>query len=351
MDYFALNMYREALTYRNLEKAINDSLNNVELNKQLKQIQQNYAVEKKQQQIDLLVKENENSRLKQNITLFAALITGVLLLSGFFLYIRISRLKNILQQQNEEMHVKNNMLEELNETKNKLFSIVGHDLKGPFGAFKSMLGLIKTNRVPAEESRIFLQQLYDGFTDTFQLLDSLLLWANTQIGGISKNASVFNIWQTVNQSIRLLQIRADAKNIAIETNETLDALLVEADMYMADIAVRNLLENAVKFSNQGSTIKITAEKENGFIKVAISDTGKGINTASQAKLFNKTSFSTTPGTAGEKGNGLGLHITKELVEKNGGKIWFQSTTNKGSTFYFTIAASTNLANHAANSTL
>ena len=338
INYLSMKNYKQALFYRNLEIDIKDSLNSLEKDKQINNIKQNYEVEQKQQQIDLLVKENENNKLKQWINFCIALLIGGLLLLGSFAYVRIKKLNNVLKRKNDEMHIQNNALEELNETKNKLFSIVGHDLKGPFSSFKGLLELIKSNQLTEEESKLFLNKLYDSFIETFQLLDNLLIWANTQVKGINVNPSVFNIWQTINQNIKLSEIRANEKNIIIETNENLQALHVHSDMYMTDIVIRNLLENAIKFSNPGGTVKILAENEGGFIKVAVVDNGKGISMVNQPKLFTKMSFNNTRGTAGEKGSGLGLHITKEMVERNDGKIWFDSTPNQGSTFYFTIPA-------------
>jgi signal transduction histidine kinase len=178
--------------------------------------------------------------------------------------------------------------------------------------------------------------MYDSFIETFQLLNNLLIWANTQVKGITANVSTFNLWQTINQNIKLSDIRARSKNILVETNETTHALYVHADMYMTDIVMRNLLENAIKFSNPGGIVTILAEKKEGLVQVSVIDNGRGISAESQAKLFRKVSFHTTRGTAGEKGSGLGLQITKEMVEKNGGKIWLESAPGKGSTFYFTL---------------
>ncbi len=336
INFQAVEDYKQALYYRNAQIAVKDSLITVEKDKQIKNIRENYELEKKQQQIDLLSKENENNKLKRNITLYIAIFVSMLLLSSVLAYLRINKLRKILVGQNKTMAVQNDTLQELNETKNKLFSIIGHDLKGPFGSFKGLLELIENNQVSEEESKMFLTKLYGGFTETFQLLDKLLIWANSQMAGVQINSVVFNFWQLVNQNISLVETRASAKGISIETNETAQPVLVNADMYMADVVLRNLLENAVKFSNTNGTIKIVLAKGISFITVSVIDDGKGMSAESVQKLFSKVNFHTTRGTAGEKGTGLGLQITKELVEKNNGKIWVESKPGTGSSFYFTI---------------
>jgi len=338
INYETLKNYRLALYYRNAQLSVKDSLASVEKDKEINSIRQNYEIEKKQQQIDLLSKENENNKLKRDITLYVAILVTTLLVSVFFAYRRINKLRKILEGQNKAMGAQNETLQEINETKNKLFSIIGHDLKGPFGSFKGLLELIQNNQVTEEESKLYLTKLYAGFTETFQLLDKLLIWANTQMKGMQINAVTFNCWQIVNQNIRLIAIRANEKKITIETNETKEPIHAVADMYTVDIVLRNLLENAVKFSNSAGLIKVLLTKEGAFVKIAVEDNGQGMDVNTQAKLFNKLNFHTTRGTAGEKGSGLGLHITKELVEKNGGAIWFESALGSGTTFYFTLPA-------------
>lgn len=230
----------------------------------------------------------------------------------------------------------NHQLEKINETKNILFSIIGHDLRGPFAYLLTMIELMKDKTITPDEQDYFLSKFSENIMVTDNLLNNLLYWAKSQMDGFTSNKVVFDIQLLAARNIKLLKARGDNKGIEIKQQGNSDFLKVYADESMIDLVIRNLIENAMKFSKQGDSITILIENEKAFVKLAIIDTGKGIPIEDQPKIFNKLSSFTTYGTNNEKGSGLGLLLCKELIEKNNGEIWFESKPGQGTVFYITI---------------
>lgn len=236
-----------------------------------------------------------------------------------------------------ELQQSEQQLRELNATKDKFFSIIAHDLKNPIGAFKNVLELLSESYddLSKEELIEFIEPLKDSAKQLFNLLENLLLWSRTQTGRIAKNPEKFNLYELIKQNINLLKLQAENKNITL-TYEGSDQIEVFADMNMITTVVRNLINNAIKFTPNGGRITITTTRQNDFAIVCIADTGIGMSLEDQQKLFRLDSHFTSLGTNNEKGTGLGLIICKEFVEANGGKIWTESKEGKGSKFYFSI---------------
>ncbi len=348
--------YDKALHFRNLEIALADSLSTADKDKQIKELQATYDLEKKQQQVDLLNKERTAQQRVINRNKLIGMLGAALflLLAVFTLQLyknnRIKKkLNSQLAQQNKETLETNQQLEEVNNMKNKLFSIVGHDLRGPIGSLSGMLELLNSDALSEEETHYFLTEISSSLTATRHLLNNLLYWAKSQMEGMQINATPFNVAKVIGQNIELAQNRTKEKGITLQWEE--GSMIAEnacADEMMIDLVIRNLVENAIKFCRKGDRIHLSATKENDFIKIAVSDTGQGIPADSQEKLFNKLITHTTFGTAQEKGSGLGLLLCKELVEKNGGAIGFTSTAGEGSIFYFTVPAAHDKIKKTAN---
>lgn len=239
-----------------------------------------------------------------------------------------------------ELRQSEQQLRELNSTKDKFFSIIAHDLKNPIGAFKNVLELLyeSYDDFSREELIEFIEPLKDSAKQLFNLLENLLLWSRAQTGRIEKKPETFNLNYLINQNINLLKLQAENKNIAL-TYEGNDQIEVFADMNMITTVIRNLINNAIKFTPNGGKITITTIQQNDFAIVCIADTGIGMSMEVQEKLFRIDVHHTSLGTNEEKGTGLGLIICKEFVEANGGKIWVESKESKGSQFYFSIPLS------------
>jgi signal transduction histidine kinase len=243
-----------------------------------------------------------------------------------------------LKRTNLSLLRKNEELEKINNQKDKFFSIIAHDLKGPFVGF---LGLTK---IFAEEAGSFsaaeLSRLGDEMNKSaknlFDLLKNLLEWAQMQKGEISFQPKEFPLSDLIAENVKLMKKRSEQKGIKIINTVTspLDAYI---DEKMINSVLLNLLSNAVKFTHRDGTVTISYRKtEDLMIEISISDTGIGMKQSAIEKLFKIEEKYGTKGTDEELSTGLGLLLCKEFVEKHGCKIWVESRENIGSAFYFTL---------------
>lgn len=341
-NYQDLGDFREALAWRNREIALADSLYNLAKEKQIKTLQSDYELEKKQHQVDLLTKDKllEHEELRQSRLLYYFSIAGAILLIIWATILTGSnvqkrRINQLLEARNLEIVKQNQQLADLNAVKNKLLSIISHDLRSPIITLKGFVDLIKGNLLSLEQVRHFGAQVDESLTSTSTLLDNLLFWAKTQMEGLKANAKPFDLLPVLEQNRRLASIKADKKKITILIEKTDDPVLTYADEVMVDIVIRNLVDNAIKFCREGDSIHLSATYTPANVSVTIRDTGKGIAIEDQDKIFTSISYTTT-GTSHERGSGLGLSLCKELIEKNNGKIVFESTPGKGTSFTFTL---------------
>jgi PAS domain S-box-containing protein len=228
-------------------------------------------------------------------------------------------------------------LQEINDSKDKLFAMIAHDLRSPFTGFLGLSELLssESDTISKDELKRISSNLHKSAVATFNLINDLLLWARSQSGSIPLHQEKLDIYELVYNNIYLLSKTAELKNINIETTckKGLDAF-VDRNMIMT--VIRNLLDNAIKFSKPDSKIILKCEDNNDNYTIMIQDFGAGIDKERQDKLFKLGQQSSTRGTSGEKGTGLGLNICKEFVEKNNGNIWVESEPGKGSTFFFTV---------------
>jgi two-component system, sensor histidine kinase and response regulator len=239
-----------------------------------------------------------------------------------------------ISQQNESIHSQNMELEKLNQLKNRLFSMVAHDFRNPLNSFRNVLEMIEDEDLEAEEKAMINRQLAKEIQYTANFIDNLLNWTKNQMQGIQLEAVALNLYQIAEENIGLLRSQIQQKKLIIE-NHISPHCLAKADNEMIKLVIRNLLSNAVKFSYEEGKIQLSSICEASEIVFKIEDLGKGISPEGQSRLFGK-SFYFTPGTASEKGSGLGLMLCKDFVEQNGGKIWLESCENQGSIFYFSL---------------
>jgi len=237
----------------------------------------------------------------------------------------------------EKIIQQNEQLQELNATKDKLFSIIGHDLRGPIGGFKQIIELLLSNYDLSDTKRLtkLLQAIQTSASTTYDLLENLLSWAKSQRNEVVYNPSNINLNEISEISISLLEGIAKNKNITIKNLIPIDQFIY-ADENMIMTIVRNLISNAIKFTNENKTIYLSVIENEINLTISVKDEGIGIKQENLKKLFNSKENFTTYGTSGEKGTGLGLLLCKEFVEKHGGKIWIESEEGKGSDFKFTM---------------
>ena len=238
------------------------------------------------------------------------------------------------QKRNKALLEQTHHLEEVNEVKDKLFSIVSHDLKDSISSIKAFLDLLKEESISNEEFTELIPELSENANNASALLFNLLNWSKSQMQNLEPKPELFNIQEVFHNKMALVEQKAEDKRIVFIDESQRD--FVYADKSMLEIVIQNLITNAVKFSRIGDVITISNLDVNGKALICIEDTGVGISRENIDKLFNANKNFTTVGTKNEKGTGLGLTIAKDLVELNDGKIWVESTQNVGSKFFIEL---------------
>lgn len=230
-------------------------------------------------------------------------------------------------------------LEKLNQEKNKFFSIIAHDLRSPFTSLLGFTALLerRAEGLNPEQVKEYGHTINTSATRIYKLLENLLEWSRLQMDRVEFKPQDFDLGDVALKTVDVLGPVAAEKGIQLTHAD--HAPEVHADMYMIDAVIRNLVNNAIKFTPEGGSVTIRYETlDNDKITVSISDTGVGMDEDTQKKLFKLSENITMPGTGGEKGTGLGLILCKELVERNGGQLCLDSAPGQGSTFSFTLPA-------------
>jgi signal transduction histidine kinase len=222
-------------------------------------------------------------------------------------------------------------LEQLNDLKDKYFSIISHDLKGPIFGVKELINLTQTGLISNEEFIELLPEVSKNMENVSELLENLLAWTSSQLRGEQVNLETFDIKKVLTQQKQLLGRIAAEKNINIIISTPEAGFRVVGDKNMVDLIVRNLINNALKFSPPSSDVIISAELEGDFTRISIKDFGNGVSEENLKKINEGISF-TTKGRNNENGTGLGLVLVREYIKKNSGRLQVESTLSSGSTF-------------------
>ncbi|SEQ11686.1 Signal transduction histidine kinase [Hyunsoonleella jejuensis] len=289
-----------------------------------------------------IIPSGNDDKLKK-FKLFFYILLGILAIVCVFLvliylkrnnslkYVQELEEKNLKTQlQNEAFIEQTKHLENVNNVKDKLFSIVSHDLKDSLSSINGFIDLLKDGSLSREEFDNLIPELSENANNASLLLFNLLNWSKSQMQSLKPSPSLFDIQEVFEEKIKLIEQRIENKGIELIDHSLRD--FAYADRSMIEIVIQNLLANALKFSRKGDSITVSNHISNGSCIISVADTGVGIPKHNLEKLFKSNTY-TTMGTNNEKGTGLGLSICKELVELNGGKIWVESTVNTGSTFY------------------
>ncbi len=266
-----------------------------------------------------------------NEFIFECINTSVLFIAA---YVIVSAFKIYFTEYEQKLLDTNKRLLDINEEKDKLFSIIAHDLRSPLASLNQILLMHAEGNLSKSEFEMLVSKISKNATQTSELLENLLHWSSSQLKGFKVNKQHININQIASEKIDMLLPLAQQKNITIHNNAPND-IFAFADANMIKIIIRNLLSNAIKFSPRNTTVTIDAVMENNYVKVSVKDEGIGINIEDVALLFVGLNH-TTPGTENEKGTGIGLALCKEFIEKNDGKILAEKLSDKGSHFYFTL---------------
>lgn len=312
--------YKEAMAALEEHHRLLDSLLESDTTKDIAELDSSYKLESTRQQVGQLqqVNKKETSELDTGMVVLTVV---VLLLVLLWLYLRkINRL--------------NRELKASNHIKDTLFSVIGHDLKGPAGSAAHLITLMETEKFPEDELQAMITELRKQTSASFDLLTSLFEWGRTQLQGVQVRPVELVTQPLIQKNITLLKQQAILKNIVITDHTQADTRIL-ADHDHFDFVIRNLLSNAIKFTYNGGRIDINAYPERQEMIYTVADTGIGISPVQQ-RAFTETSLHVQFGTRGEKGSGLGLLLIKEFMKANNGRIWLESIEGKGTTFYLSF---------------
>lgn len=353
--YLQAGNLSKAHEYLTLSSAYKDSIHNENARQQIEDLQVRYESEKKEKENLKLAADRDlqltrlNSQTRITYLIGALLLTFAILTFVLFRGKRqlrrlsaslvrkneeISTSAEVLRQQAVQLQEQKEQLEKSNSIKDKLFSIIAHDLRSPMVNLKGLLPLLRKGAVPEERKDMFLDMIEENQQSTLWLMDNLFQWARAQMDGEGASPVAVNLSQLAGENIKLLQAQAAGKAIRLESTIGEDAV-VYADLEMTKLVLRNLISNAIKFCKQGDSVVVSAARAEGFIVTSVTDTGIGIPENVRGRLFDGSNF-TSKGTANEKGSGLGLQLCKDFVERNGGLIWVDSQPGKGSSFQFKL---------------
>jgi signal transduction histidine kinase len=295
--------------------------------------EQKTKIEHEKQQNILIEDQNRQRRLA--IAFGAVALTVGLISLLIYRNNRVKRRANILlTQQKQQIENTNAELARLNTIKNRLLSVVSHDVKSPLNSLKSMLHLFENNALTQAELQWVVSNVGNQVGQITYFLDNLLRWTKNQLEQVEPKPVKLQLHTVVDETIELLSVNAKIKMIDLNSQVPKD-ISVFADEEMMKIVLRNLVSNAIKFCDKNDRILVEAISTAENVTVFVEDTGTGISAEHLPKLFNLSHLS-TKGTQDELGTGIGLSLCKEFVEKNGGKISVASVEGKGSKFEFTL---------------
>jgi signal transduction histidine kinase len=345
------NNYIEALKFHQLYHQIYDSIYSVESDERIKDMQVKYETEKKEKENEILLQEQKIKEIqiqKKNNFIYSLIGLTIFILILTLVIFNRNRIKqklnNLLEDKNLQLNFTNEKLQkseqnlkELVETKDKFFSIIAHDLRSPLSSLSLVSEMLDDNLEILSKEKLshYIGSISKATGSLLNLVENLLNWASTQTGQITFNPEKVDISAIVKQNITLLKINTEKKNIKIES-KIKDETFVFADINLVTAILRNLIANAIKFTNENGEIYIDANEKNDFLEISVTDTGIGINQDDINKLFKIEIDTRNIGNSSEKGTGLGLILCKEFVEKNGGEIKVISELGKGSSFIFTL---------------
>jgi signal transduction histidine kinase len=335
--YAEIKDYKNAYSYYDRYNIMYDSLIGEKKNKTIRQIQAKYQILKNNRELEDLRHMNKSQLEKidaaNSVQIYLAGITVLIVLLMVALFYLLSKEKRLAA----DLKAKTTELHELNVSKDKFFSIIAHDLKNPFNVLISYTSILKTDLEIFTDSELkqIVSDLNEASENGYNLLQNLLLWTRSQTNRIHVYKSYFILHDVFNEVKALIHLNLISKEQHLTTDIDPD-LIVFADKDMVSTVLRNLIFNAMKFSPKGSEIFVRSAAIGNHVKIDVIDSGVGISEESIKNLFVLDKNSTTLGTDGETGTGLGLVICQEFIEKNGGKISVKSKVGSGSVFSFSI---------------
>ncbi len=368
----ARNNFRAAYDYLRRFRMLQDSIYDDESKSRVIELQLMYDRERKEDEIELLLRANQINTLNmekqkqfRNFLLLLIVLIVVLFLFIYYRFREARKTNRLLKSQKEEIIDRNRQLQDLNKrlleekqkvdnlniklkdserhliqvnkTKDQFFSIISHDLRNPFASIVSFSRILKRDieNLSRDELLEMANELDKSVIKINALLDNLLQWSRTQSGKIKFHPERFELKDIISDNMNLFSNTAREKNIQM-SDQVEERLMVWGDVNMTNTIIRNLLSNALKYTEPGGMVVLKSRRFNGMAEISVIDNGVGISPEAQRKLFRADTLHSTYGTRDEKGSGLGLLLCKEFVQKQGGTISLKSKEGEGSVFTFTI---------------
>lgn len=343
----AKGIHEEALDVYKLHHHASDSMYGFELSERVLRSENKLAEQKNallNSEAAILKANNENNKLMISGTVVGFVLSmAVIALLAVILYSRKKAIKELnkkqqqIDEKQEELKKKNLELERTNKGKDKMFSILTHDLRQPFNQIASFIQILEHTPELDPMLQELVGQMKEQTNHTLTAMDNLLVWSKSQFMEIKTSTEKFNVEQIIKHIVTEMTASINAKKLTLNINVETEANL-SADRNHVEIIVRNLLSNAIKFSPSGGTIEVSVIHQNDGVEILVRDEGKGMTEQEMEQLFDSERHFSTPGTLNEKGTGLGMLIISEFVKENKGRINIDSEKNKGSTFKVILPA-------------
>jgi signal transduction histidine kinase len=356
--YMSIGNFREALNAFRIYSALTDSINQKLNQRQIMQMQMNFEISRRDSKIkeaDSKIRELNGNQLRHKqelhqqkivrnfliVIVLISILSAVLLIYGYRMKRKAAGLIqekfDLSEETNKKLRESEEELRYLNQTKDKFFSIIAHDLKNPLGGLVSLTELMNQNyeQLDEQERREISILMNDSARQLNTLLENLLHWSRVQLGKMPYKPEYIKIKGVVEECFLLQKLNATNKKIKLQ-NTVEENVSVWADADMLSLILRNLISNAIKFTPENGSVTLSAVKKEQEYQIYVADTGIGLTDEEKDKLFRLDVRFSTAGTNDEPGTGLGLLLCKECVEKQGGTIWVESVPNRGSRFIFTL---------------
>lgn len=326
--YKQLGKYKEALEVTQKRQKVTDSLLSTNKSTEINGLLTTYELERSNSKL----KDLEVMHIKRTAqrNLYLGILLGV---GGLFIILFVFTRRSVML--NRKLRAQEAALQQLNGMKDKLFSIIAHDLRGPVARIPVILDIYEDPETPADERQFLLDNMRTHTKELIDMLEKLLLWGQSLVKGIILQKETVNVNMYVKQDLALKKLALDEKGITV-TDNVHDGLNVQADATHYDFIVRNLITNAIKYSHDGGKIEIDASttRKPGYVVISVKDDGTGIAPDMLSRIF--TPVNSIPGTANEKGTGIGLMLCREFATLNGGDMWVESEPGKGATFFLAL---------------
>ena len=344
--------YKEAFKQQSAFVILNDSLVNKSSRDRLALVQGMFQNDLDQSQLELLIAQNEvqASSLASNRKFMILVSSGSILVLGlliwlFYLNRNIKKYnkdliiqKEQIHKQNEDLEAKSKQLQDINQTKNKLFSILGHDLRGPVGQVKSIVDLLVAGELNQDEFDELIQNMKKDVDSVYFTLNNTLKWSVAQMEGFKIQKANFNLSELVKSTLKQIAPQLREKSIEIDSSSLFSDIEIYADRNLVEVIIRNVLNNAIKYSKPGDVIELSIKVDNDLINCCVKDQGIGMGEDQINELLSPDYVISNSklGTKMEKGSGLGLQICKEFARMNGGELHINSTVGMGTKVCFKI---------------